>query len=107
MKKIRITAEAVILVNQWAGWAEPKIGAGYVPVITWLVMDTGDPDFAPHLGIAFEKSGVVDRSRAMQCDGKEVEIFQYVPDELFGQERQKFIDVVNNELVLAEDSNGP
>jgi hypothetical protein len=40
----------------------------------------------------------------MECEGKDVEIFQYVPDELFGEEAQKFVDVRNGRLVLAQDS---
>jgi len=42
----------------------------------------------------------------MECDGKDVEIFQYVPDELLGEDGLKFVDVRNNRLVLARESPG-
>jgi hypothetical protein len=103
MKKIRITARAATLVRECAKRIEPQIGPGYVPVITWVVKDSGIPNFIPNLGLAFEKPDVVDRSRIMECDGKDVEIFQYVPDELFGEDAQRFVDVRNNRLVLALD----
>jgi hypothetical protein len=81
MKKIRITARAASFLVEWAKSYETQTGPGYVPVITWTVKDSGNPNLIPYLGLAFEKSDVVDRSRIMECDGKDVEIFQYVPDE--------------------------
>jgi hypothetical protein len=104
MKEIRITAQAVSFVQAKTKWAEAQIGPGYVPVIDWVLGESGNPNFIPNLGLAFEKLDVVDRSRVMECDGKDVEIFQYVPDELFGEDARKFIDVRNNRLVLAEES---
>ena len=104
MKKIRITASAAAFVNDKAKWAEMQIGPGFVPVITWIMKNSAYPNFIPQLGVAFEKPDVVDRSRIMECEGKDVEIFQYVPDELFGEEAQKFVDVRNDRLVLAQDS---
>jgi hypothetical protein len=104
MKKIRITARAATFVTEKTKWAETQIGRGFVPVITWVMGDSEYPNFIPQLGLAFEKPDVVDRSRIMECEGKDVEIFQYVPDELFGEEAQKFVDVRNNRLVLAQDS---
>jgi hypothetical protein len=62
------------------------------------------PDFVPHLGLAFEKPDVVDRARVMQCEGEDVEIFQYVPDGLFGEHAQKFVDLRDNKLILVEES---
>src|SRR5262245_25886958 len=85
MRKTNITASAVAFINEVATWFETQQGPGYVPVITWVMMITGEPDFVPHLGLAFEKPDVVDRSRVMQCNGEDVEIFQYVPEELFGE----------------------
>ena len=82
MEKIRITARAASFVDKKTKWAETQIGPGFVPVITWIVKDSGRPNLVPKLGLAFERPDVVDRSRAMECDGKDVEIFQYVPDEL-------------------------
>ncbi len=104
MKKIRITAPAAAFVNEKAKWAATQIGPGFVPVITWVMKNSEYPNFIPQLGLAFEKPDVVDRSRIMECEGKDVEIFQYVPDELFGEEAQKFVDVKNSRLVLAQDS---
>jgi hypothetical protein len=101
MKKVKITARAVSFVKEKAKWAETQIGPGYVPLITWLLGDSGIPNFIPQLGVGFEKSDVVDRSRVMECDGKDVEIFQYVPDHLLEEDGPKYIDVRNNRLVLA------
>jgi hypothetical protein len=66
--------------------------------------DSGIPNFIPNLGLAFEKPDVVDRSRIMECEGKDVEIFQYVPDELLEEDGSKYVDVRNNRLVLARES---
>jgi len=69
----------------------------------WHAKTSGIPNFIPNLGLAFEKPDVVDRSRIMECEGKDVEIFQYVPDELLEEDGPKFIDVRNNRLVLARE----
>ena len=104
MKKIKITARAVSFVNEKAKWFETQQGPGYVPLIMWQMGASGNPNFIPQLGLGFEKRDVVDRSRIMECDGKDVEIFQYAPDELFGGDAQKFVDVRNNRLVLVRES---
>jgi hypothetical protein len=104
MKKTRITARAASFLIEWAKSYETQIGPGYVPVITWTVKDSGNPNLIPYLGLAFEKSDVVDRSRIMECEGKDVEIFQYVPDELLEEDGPKYIDVRNNRLVFARES---
>jgi hypothetical protein len=104
MKKIRITAAAAAFVREKAKWAETQIGPGFVPVITWVMGDSEYPNFIPQLGLALEKPDVVDRSRLMECEGKDVEIFQYVPDELFGEDAQRFVDLRDDRLVLAKES---
>ena len=101
MKKTRITARAARYVNALAKRFEPETGPGYVPVISWTLGESGNPNFIPNLGVALEKSDVVNRSRVMECDGKDVEIFQYVPDHLLEEDGPKYIDVRNNRLVLA------
>ena len=106
MKKVKITARAVSFVNEKAKWAETQIGPGYVPLITRLLGDSGIPNFVPQLGVGFEKPDVVDRSRIMECDGKDVEIFQYVPDDLLEEDGPKYIDVRNNRLVFVRESPG-
>ena len=60
----------------------------------------------PNLGLALEKPDVVDRSRVMECDGKDVGIFQYVPDHLLEEDGPKYIDLRNNRLVLVRESSG-
>jgi hypothetical protein len=105
MKKIRITAPAAAFVNEKTKWAETQIGSGFVPVITWVLGNSAYPNFIPQLGLAFEKPDVVDRSRIMECEGKDVEIFQYVPDELLEEDGPKYIDVRNNRLVFARESS--
>lgn len=105
MKKIRITAPAATFVNEKAKWAETQIGPGFVPVIDWVMGDSEYPNFIPQLGLAFEKPDVVDRSRIMECEGKDVEIFQYVPDELLEEDGPEYVDVRNNRLVLARESS--
>jgi RHS repeat-associated protein len=102
MRKINITVEAVSLVEEWARWAETQIGPGFVPVVVWKVDDSGIENFVPELTLGFVEHDAVDRSRVMECEGKVVEIFQYVPDELFGKHVQKFIDVRDRKLILAE-----
>jgi hypothetical protein len=106
LKKTRITARAASFVNAIAKWAETQTGPGYVPVIQWTLGESGNPNFIPNLGLAFEKSDVVDRSRVVECDGKDVEIFQYVPDQLLAEDGPKFIDVRNNRLVFVRESPG-
>jgi len=106
MKKVKITARAVSFVNEKAKWAETQIGPGYVPLITWLLGDSGIPNFVPQLAVGFEKSDVVDRSLVMECDGKDVEIFQHVPDHLLEEDGPKYIDVRNNRLVFVRESPG-
>jgi hypothetical protein len=105
MAKVRITARAARFVSEWAKWAEMRIGREYVPVVMWQVSDSKDPDFVPQLTLGFEKRDVVDRSRVMECDGKDVDIYQYAPDELFGEDARKFVDVRNETLVLTEDEH--
>jgi hypothetical protein len=105
MEKIRITAPAAAFVNQKTKWAETQIGPGFVPVITWVLGESASPHFIPNLGLAFEKPDVVDRSRIMECEGKDVEIFQYVPDELLEEDGPKYIDVRNNRLVFVRESS--
>jgi hypothetical protein len=106
MKKTRITARAARFVNAKVKWAETQTGPGYVPVIGWTLGETGNPNFIPNLGLCLEKPDVVDRSRIMECDGKDVEIFQYVPDHLLDEDGPKYIDVRYNRLVLARESPG-
>ncbi len=75
-----------------------------MPVITWTMGESGNPNLIPNLGLSFEKFDVVDRSGIMECDGREVEVYQYAPDELFEEDGQKLVDVSNDRLVLAKDS---
>lgn len=104
MKKVKITARAVGFVGEWVKRYEAQEGPGYVPVIMWQTGASGIANFIPNLCLGFEKRDVVDRSRAMECDGREVEVYQYAPDELFEKDGQKLVDVRNNRLVLAKDS---
>lgn len=100
MKKVMITARAVSLVEECARWFEAKQGPGYMPVIVWQVGDTSDPSFVPQLTLAFGKRDTVDRSRIMECDGRDVEIFLDVPEDMFGTDGQKFVDLRDNMLVI-------
>jgi len=104
MKKTRITARAARFVNAQVKSVEAQTGPGYVPIVDWVLGETGNPNFIPNLGLALEKPDVVDRSRVMECDGKDVEIFQYVPDHLLQEDGPKYIDVRNNRLVLAREA---
>jgi len=106
MKKTRITARAARFVNALVKRFEPETGPGYVPVISWQLGESANPSFIPNLGVALEKSDVVNRSRVMECDGKDVEIFQYVPDHLLEEDGPKYIDVRNNRLVFVRESPG-
>lgn len=105
MKKVRITTRAVSLVEECAKWFETQQGPGYVPVIVWQTGDTSNPSFVPQLTLAFGKRDAVDRSRIMECDGRDVEIFQDVPDDMFGTDGQKFIDVKDSILVIVDGNS--
>jgi hypothetical protein len=102
MKKVTITARALGLVEEYAKWFETQQGPGYVPVIVWQTGDTSNPHFVPQLTLAFGKHDVVDRSRVMECDGRDVEVFQEVPDVMFGADGQKFVDTKDNVLVIVD-----
>jgi hypothetical protein len=69
----------------------------------WQVDDSARSEFTPQLTLGFEKREVVDRSRAMECEGREVEIYQYVPDELFREGSQRIVDRKNDHLILIEE----
>lgn len=102
MKKVTITARAVGLVEEYAKWFETQQGPGYVPVIVWQVGDTSNPHFVPQLTLAFERRDVIDPSRAMECDGRDVEIFRDVPEDILGTDGQKFVDVKDDMLVIVD-----
>jgi hypothetical protein len=78
-------------------------GLGYVPVIEWQKGDSSYPHFVPQFALCFEKRDLVDPSRAMECDGKDVAIYQYAPDELFGTNGQKVVDVKDGMLVIVDE----
>ncbi|WP_422002022.1 hypothetical protein [Reyranella sp.] len=107
MRKVSITPEAVRLVERTAAWFETEQGPGFVPVIMWVASSTADPRMVPHLGLGFERREAVDRSRIMQCEGEDVEIFQYAPDELFQPEGRKHVDVRSDALVIVDTPAGP
>lgn len=103
MKKVTITARAASFVEELAQWFETQQGSGYVPLIMWQVADSSNPHFVSQLTVGFERRDVVDRSRVMECDGRDVEIFQYAPDELFGTDGRKFVDVKDDMLVIVDE----
>lgn len=102
MKKIAITPRAVRYVEECAKYFETQQGPGFVPLIMWQLSRTSVPDLVPGPIIGFERRAIVDRSRVMECEGKDVEIFLYAPDELFRPDGRKFIDLRDDELVLAD-----
>lgn len=104
MKKIAITARAASHLEEWVKWFETQQGPGFVPVIMWQVTDSSNPHFVPQLTLGFEKRDVVDRSRVMECKEKEVEIYQYAPDELFGVDGRKFVDLRDDTLVIVDEN---
>ena len=103
MKKVAITARAKRFVEEWAKWFEMEQGAGFVPLIMWQVTDSSNRDFVPQLTLGFERREIVDPSRAMACEGPEVEIYQYAPDDLFGTDGHKGVDVRDDTLVIIDD----
>ena len=104
MKKVKITVRAVRFVGEHVKRFEMQEGPGYVGVIMWQTGASGIANFVPNLCLGFEKRDAIDRSRVMECDGRDVEVYQYAPDELFEKDGQKLVDVRNDRLVLAEDS---
>lgn len=107
MKKVAITARAASFVEEWAKWFETEKGLGYVPAIVRQVTDSSNPDFVPQLTLGFEKREAIDRSRAMECEGKEIEIFLYASDELFGTDGKKLVDLRDNTLVIVDEEEAP
>lgn len=103
MKKVAITARAASFVEEWAKWFESERGPGYVPAIVWQVTNSSTPNFVPQLTVGFEKREAIDRSRVMDCEGKEVEIYLYVADELFGVDGRKIVDLRDNTLVIVDE----
>lgn len=104
MKRIKITARAVRFIDECTKRAEEQIGSDFVPVIMWQVDDSGASDFVPHLVLGFENRDAIDHFRIMECEGEEVEIYQYVPDELFGKDADKIVDVQNSDLIFSEET---
>lgn len=105
MKRVTITARAARFVGEYMKWFETQQGPGFVPLIMWQVGDSSNPQFVPQLTVGFERRDVVDRSRIMECDGKDIEIFQYAPDELFGTDGQKVVDLTDNMLVIVDTND--
>jgi hypothetical protein len=105
MKRVTITARAARFVGEYMKWFETQQGTGFVPLIMWQVGDSSNPQFVPQLTVGFERRDVVDRSRIMECDGKDIEIFQYAPDELFGTDGQKVVDLTDNMLVIVDTND--
>lgn len=104
MKKVTITARAVSLIEEYAKRLEAEQGLGYVAVLEWQKGHHSYRHFVPQFALCFEKRDLVDPSRVMECDGKDVEIFQYAPDELFGTDGQKFVDLKDNMLVIVDQN---
>jgi hypothetical protein len=100
MKKVTITARAVSLIKEYAKRLEAEQGPGYVAVLEWQEGDSAHPHFVPQFAVCFEKRDLVDPSRVMECGGKDVEIFQYAPDDLYGADGQKFVDLKDNMFVI-------
>lgn len=100
MEKATITARAASLIEDYAKQLEAEQGPGYVAVLVWQKGHRLQPHFVPQFALCFEKRDLVDPSRAMECDGKDVAIFQYAPDELFGTDGEKFVDLRDNMLVI-------
>ena len=102
MKKVMISARAVSVIEEYATRFETEQGPGFVPVIVWQVPDGLYPHFVPQFALCFEKRDLVDPARAMECDGREVEIFRDGPDEPFGTDGQKFVDLRDNMFVIVD-----
>lgn len=100
MTKVTITARAVSLVEEYAKQLETEHGPGYVPVIVWVPGDR--LLFVPQFALCFEKRDLVDPSRIMECDGRDVEVFQYAPDGLFGTDGQKVVDLRDDKFVIVD-----
>lgn len=98
---------ACINVRLLIGYITPRFhlkraaqGPGYVAVLEWQEGDSAHPHFVPQFAVCFEKRDLVDPSRVMECGGKDVEIFQYAPDDLYGADGQKFVDLKDNMFVI-------
>lgn len=106
MKKVTITARAVSLIEEYAKQLEAEQGPGYVAVLEWQKEDPSYPHFVPQFALCFEKRDLVDPSRAMECDGRDVEVFQYGPDDLFEMDGQRFVDLRDNKFVIVDANEG-
>jgi hypothetical protein len=99
MNKVTITTRAVSLVEEYANQFETEHGPGYVPVIVWVM---GDRSSIPQFALCFERRDVVDLSRIMECEGRDVEIFQYAPDGLFEKDGRKIVDLRDDKFVIVD-----
>jgi hypothetical protein len=102
MKKVTITARAVSLIEEYAKQFATEQGPGYVPVIVWVAGDRSSSLPVAQFVVGFEKRAVVDRSRVMECDGRDVDIFQCAPDDAFGPDWKKVVDLRNNMFVIVD-----
>jgi hypothetical protein len=100
--KVTITARAVSLIEDYARHLEAEQGPGYVAVLVWQKGHRLLPHLAPQFALGFEKRDLVDASRIMECDGRDVAIFQYAPDDLYGTDGQKVIDLRDDMFVIVD-----
>src|SRR5262245_23090383 len=104
--KVTITARAVSLIEEYTKRLEAEQGPGYVAVLVWQKGHRLLPHFVPQFALCFEKRDLVDASRVMECDGRDVAIFQYAPDDLYGTDGQKVVDLRDGMFVIIDRSEG-
>lgn len=102
MNKATITARAASLIEEHAKQLEAAHGPGYVAVLVWQRGHRLHPHFVPQFALCFEKRDLVDPSRVMECEGEDVAVFQYAPDDVFGADGHKFVDLRDNKFVVVD-----
>ena len=100
--KVAITARAVSLIEEYAKRLEAEQGPGYIAVLIWQKGHHLLPHLVPQFVLGFEKRDLVDASRVTECDGREVAIFQYAPDDLYGADGQKVVDLRDDMFVIVD-----
>lgn len=98
---VRISPAAARRVTEEMHTHILKVGAQFVPVVTWVVDDTGD-DKTPYLGLGLIDEKDVPADRWVRCDEFDCKIAQYIPDDILARFPSQFIDVEEGEFRFVE-----
>jgi roadblock/LC7 domain-containing protein len=98
--RVRISSAAAAMLLASASGFTDKVGSDYVPVVVWIIQDTGDESSVPRLGLGFIEEKLVDSERFLVCDDSECSIAQHIPDGILHRYSSPYIDIEDGALVL-------